>query len=583
MHKKYIILIAVLGLLAYGNTLFNSFVGDDEFVIKNNLFIRDFKNLPRLFNKTYLTKANDVFLKRHRLQDIGAGELSYRPVSTLTHFFEYAAWKLNPVGYRISDLILHILNAILLYLFVFLIVNDPRIALWSGIIFVVHPISAEAINIISYREDLLIVLFILLSFISFIFYDRNNSRKRFIFYFLSLLSFALAIFAKEMAITFPALLVLFDLYFVYKGNLKKTLVNSYRYLGFIIIALVFLYLNFVYFANPEGGALKTYHGGSLYATILMAITIFSEYMTSFWFPLNIKMLPNYHSMIMTTFFNLRLIFGFGLILMLISLGILNYKRSKLISFFIFWFFITLLPVSNIIPLVNPMAYRYIYLPMVGFCVVAGCLCNNIRNSKLLSRVSPNFYKIIQVSIVGLLIIICIPQNMFFKNRFTMDKEILRNFPDNGFVQSDLAQKYAEQGNHFTAISYYRSAIKKQARNPMMHNGLAVSLDAIGKRKEAIEEFKQTIKLNPFFITAYYNLGIVYAKGKDFKNAVFYLENTIKLDPAFIAPYKLLAQLYLDRRKYKKAAQTIKKALEIQPEEEELKDLLLKAERKKPRK
>ena len=578
MNKKHIILILIFGLLAYGNTLFNSFVSDDDFIITKNVFIKSINNLPRIFDKSYITKTSDVFLKSHRNQDVGSGELSYRPVSTLTHFFEYAIWKLNAFGYHLTNLIMHLANSILLYLLIFLVLKDAKLAFWAGVFFSVHPISAEAINVITYREDLLIVFFILLSFIAFIRHKEQHDFKRPLFYYLSILSFGLALFSKEMAISFPVLIILYDYYFEFEGNIKKVLINlKSRYLGFIIAAIMYLYINFVVFANPDKTAIS-YPGGSFYTNLLTMSVAFSEYISSFWFPLIIKPLPTRYAPIMNTFINREVILSISLIIVFIILALRTYNKSKAASFFMFWFFITLIPVSNIFPLTNPMAYRYVYLPSIGFCVVLAILCKSMSNARLLARVSPFFYRKIIISIAALFIILSFSLNCFYKDSFVLAKEILRYYPSNQSATNQIAFEYYSRKDYVKAMVYFKSSIRYDPRNPLLHNSLGSCYEALGKYDEAIGEFMTAIKLRPDFVSGYYNLGIIYAKKKKYDMALSYYQKAKKLDPGFLNCYRDIAKIYLTNKKYRKAASVLLEGLEVAPDDKELKDLLAKAKK-----
>lgn len=582
MHKKFIILIILLGLVAYGNTVFNSLICDDEFVIKKNIFIRSFDNFSRFFNKTYLTKSNDVFFTNtHDRYDIGSAELSYRPLTTLSHMFEYAIWKLDPVGYHIDNIILHIICAVLLYIFVFLVLNNTLIAFWSGLIFAIHPIHAEVINIVSFREDILVGIFALLSLINYIFYKGESHFKKLLFYGLSVFSFFLAVFSKEMAITVPALLILYDLYFEYKGKLKYVFINfKSRYLGFVIVAIFYLYVNFIFFANPEGGTAAGYIGGNFYTNMLTMAVIFCDYITSFWFPLNMKIIPVYYSPITTTFFNRDAILAIGLIVMFIILALKLFKKSKATSFFIFWFFLTLLPISNIIPLVNPMAYRYIYFPIMGFCVVLAMILSKLESSKSLKKISPNLYRILQVSVVILFLAGTIPHNVFYRNRFTHAKESLRSFPKNPQSLGDIGFAALEKGDYYKALAYFNSVVSGGRYDPGTFINLGICYNYLGKYDQAVESYKKALILRPDYTSAYYNIGIAYLKKGDYKNAIANFTKTKELDPRFANAYRFIAEAYIMQKKTKLAIAELKKGLEIIPGDKDLLELLSKTETKK---
>ena len=206
LEKILPLIIILISILLYLNTLPNTFVYDDAYVITENYFIKSLGNLPKLFTKDYLPFS---------------GELSYRPIVTLTYFIDYAIWGLNPLGYHLTNVILHTINVFLFYTFIKSISQNLTISSLSALLFLSHPLLTETVNAVCYREDILVSIFFLLAFIYFIkiripFSGRGNltqqTRTRFVpSYITSCAFYCRALFSKEMAITLPILLVLFDL------------------------------------------------------------------------------------------------------------------------------------------------------------------------------------------------------------------------------------------------------------------------------------------------------------------------------------------------------------------------------------
>src|SRR3990167_5471853 len=95
-----VLVVVCLSQFVYLNSLSNQFVYDDEFTIVTNYFIKTWNNLPSLFNKDYFKFS---------------GELSYRPVVTLSYFIDYTLWELNPFGFHLTNTLLHALNSVLLF------------------------------------------------------------------------------------------------------------------------------------------------------------------------------------------------------------------------------------------------------------------------------------------------------------------------------------------------------------------------------------------------------------------------------------------------------------------------------------
>src|SRR3989304_595774 len=135
-----ILVIVCFSQFIYLNSLSNQFAYDDEFTIVTNYFVKTWNNFPLLFNSDYFKLS---------------GELSYRPVVTLSYFIDYTLWKLNPFGFHLTNSLLHTLNSVLLFLLLKRIFNDRGTSFAATLIFLCHPVLSEAVNAISYREDLL--------------------------------------------------------------------------------------------------------------------------------------------------------------------------------------------------------------------------------------------------------------------------------------------------------------------------------------------------------------------------------------------------------------------------------------------
>ncbi|MBM4064565.1 MAG: hypothetical protein FJ266_02825, partial [Planctomycetes bacterium] len=119
------ILVSLVSFLAYLNILHHQFVFDDFRVITNNPYIKDWKYLTALFNSDYFKIS---------------GELSYRPLVTLSYFIDYAIWGLKPFGFHLTNLLIHTLNTVLVFFLIFKITNNLKLATIASLFFSIHPI-----------------------------------------------------------------------------------------------------------------------------------------------------------------------------------------------------------------------------------------------------------------------------------------------------------------------------------------------------------------------------------------------------------------------------------------------------------
>jgi hypothetical protein len=250
-----LLLLAAAVALAYGNTLTHPFVYDDHTAIVNNGFIKNFSHLPGLF----------------RPREYAAGiNMRYRPLPAALYFFVYWAWRLNPYGYHIGKILIHLCNGWLVFLLArfWLAETDFRrmdavppnraaravggnsrpFAAFAALLFLLHPVQAEAINCISFYHDLLATGFILLAVLAVFASARRPSS---LLLAVSLAAYLSALACKETALMFLPLLLLAPLIFPSFGERKW--VWFPRSIGFwaaaLLITGVYLLARFRWFAG----------------------------------------------------------------------------------------------------------------------------------------------------------------------------------------------------------------------------------------------------------------------------------------------------------------------------------------------
>lgn len=248
----------------------------------------------------------------------------------------------------------------------------------ASLIFCTHPLLAEAVNAISYREDLLASTFY---FPAFLFYLMASQQKSHFWYTISLVCYFMGLFSKETTITLPALIIMYD--FLCGGKTRFTYKIIRYYTGYFLMSVFYLLLRFVFFHNPvESGIL--YPQGSLWVNVLTMSKVLASYIKLLFFPidLNADYVVPYTSFLTEISFILSL-------LLIISAMVITYRLffcSKILFFSVLWFFIALLPVTNIIPIENIMAERYLSIPLVGFCILGGVLLHKISTIDIKKKV-----------------------------------------------------------------------------------------------------------------------------------------------------------------------------------------------------
>ena len=184
---KVFLILLFLGMLAYFNVLQGPFLFDDEHFIEKNVMIRSLSNIPEFFSSS-VTEGASL-----------SGNF-YRPNQQLVYAVLFQFFGLNPMPYHLLSVLLHILNAFLLFSLLSKL-NFSRIASFlAAAFFLLNPIQTEAVSYISGMADSLGFCFMLLGLNFFMKYLLN--RGRFLFLFISSLFFIIALFTKENQVVF---------------------------------------------------------------------------------------------------------------------------------------------------------------------------------------------------------------------------------------------------------------------------------------------------------------------------------------------------------------------------------------------
>ena len=256
-HLIPVSLIFSLALVLYANTLGNGFVYDDAVTIVKNTMIKDISNVSVLFgNKEYFAFS---------------GEMTYRPVVTFSYFLDYSLYGLKPWGYHLTNTILHGLNGVTCYVLLVLLSKaslEDRLQVWHrfntlafllSLLFVTHPIVTEAVNCVSFREDLLVFVFYMITLNIYLYLKTNSVNCRTsttnILYALSCVAYLFALFSKEMALTLPLIIYCYEWV---KADRKSDyqfhslLLERYN-MGYSAVTVFYLFIRFYYFYNPVKG------------------------------------------------------------------------------------------------------------------------------------------------------------------------------------------------------------------------------------------------------------------------------------------------------------------------------------------
>jgi len=533
-----ILVIVCFSQFIYLNSLSNQFAYDDEFTLVDNYFVKTWNNLPLLFSKDYFRYS---------------GELSYRPVVTLSYFIDYTLWKLNPFGFHLSNTLLHTLNSVLLFLLLKRIFNCQTTSFLATLIFSCHPVLTEAVNAISYREDLLATTFFIGAFLLYM-KTSKDERSFSPAYFASVVCYLLGIFSKEMAITLPLLIFLYDIIFTNKQTLSYKLTRYYT--GYILTTIFYLLMRFVVLHNPAESHVS-YPEGSIFINFLTMAKVLASYIKLFCVP--VTLCADYVTPYSTSLFDTSFVVS---LLFLVAVVVITYKLffySKMLFFSIIWFIVSLLPVLNIVPIENIMAERYLCLPIIGFCMVFGNLL--VRHHKKIGSFNNSYTTVILLFfILATFSFKTMKQNTVWMDQTVLWTNTARISPNSFKAHNNLGNIYRNTGRLDEAIVELQYALSLYNDYIDAHNNLGVTYRKKGMIKEALLEYQRALQINPHYPYAHNNLGVLYAKSNYLDLAINEFNNAVANKPDYADAYNNLGATYIRKGLYEKAIQECLKAV-----------------------
>ncbi len=523
-------LIVLLGFIIYANSLDGQFIWDDFGLIKDNAHLR----APR-----------DVF--KFFLQDMGAGSAVrsnfYRPLQMSINVLNYCFFGLDPRGYHFTSVLLHIISGLSIFWLVGILFFDNLLAFLAALLFVAHPVQTEAVDYIAGLSDPLAAVFILLTLITYIKYLNASGVKWFVF---SALSFALALLSKESSIILPLLMIL--IHYILR---KKIRIASFSFFLAILIlyaALRVMVIGFSFSPNPYPAKL-IYRIFGFFASI-------TDYARILTLPLDLRL--EYENRIFH-FLDYKVLLGIAISVSIILITYLKIKSNKIVTFSVYWFFICLLPFSNILSVSYPyMMEHWVYLPSLGFFIIIASALIHFFRLKTLKVLG-------QAAAFGIIIFyscLTIKQNMYWKNPVELYKRAIKYNSDSWMLYNGLALAYEDAGNTAAAFAAFKRAIEINQNESGLYYNLGNLYRAIGQEEEAINTYKRGKEIETRSFQQFYEAANKCVEAGKNAEAIALYGKALALDPNNLAARIELGNAYVIIEKHKSAILQFKKALEL---------------------
>ncbi len=399
IYKKTLLFSFLVVGICYANSLPNRFILDDIPIIAANPEIRSISPL-KFLSSPYWTKEQNGGI--------------YRPLTILSFSIDYALWQDWPPGFRLTNLLLHVLNGWLVLLLARSLTGSDVTALASMVIYLAHPVHTEAVAGIVGRSELLAAGAFLGSWL--LFRQRRTGWAACLF-LLSLLS-------KENAIVLPGVLLL-DLWLSRSKcsfELKK---ESIRLVIIGAVAVLYLVLRFTVLQGIGVPTSAQYLGGEMTTTErwMTSGRVFLKYFLLTFAPVSLAGDYDFNTIPLATFWDWDAWAGLVSVLAMVIGAILVRRINWQLSLGLLFPFIALITVSNwIVPISVLMAERFLYLPMFGVALAGGILFAGIPRRSMRS--------VIGAGVFVLAVLLCVSHNYVWSDDLTFYGNMVRVAPEN---------------------------------------------------------------------------------------------------------------------------------------------------------
>jgi tetratricopeptide (TPR) repeat protein len=510
---SHLLLILLVGGLAYANTFQVPFTLDDLTSIVRNPWIGNPGNfLPGDPSYEFMPRRWVVYLS-----------------FALNHHFG----GLEVAGYHLVNLLIHLGTASLLYALVILTFQTPQlatsrlarqdgtIALLAALLFVAHPVQTQAVTYIVQRLSSMATLFYLAALVLYV-VARLNAEKQEergvtwrtrLLLIASVAAAVLAMKSKEIAFTLPLAVALYEWCF-FRGAWPRRLLFLFPLLATLLIIPLSILTGTMESGTEIGEQLRAHSDIGRLDYLTTQFRVLVTYLRLLILPINQNL--DYEYPLFTSFLNPQVLASVLLLSVLLALAVYLHYRSRLandkeqapiavgepilrlISFGIFWFFLTLSVESSIIPIHDLIFEHRLYLPSIGIAMAMAVLVG------LASAKTASFFAGRLPLLLAALVVVSLAVGTWQRNQV---------WSSNVKIWQDTAQKSPNKVRAWYNFGTY--------------------LDDEGKPEEAIQALTRAITLDPQHAEAWHNLGRAYIHSGRSEEAVPLLRNAVRLNPEML--------------------------------------------------
>ncbi len=484
------LLLVLANVLVYGQVIGFEFVNfKDTFYVENDHV------------KNGLTWEGFVWAFSHKYN------LS-QSLNWISHMLDVELFGLNPAGHHAVSLFLHVVNTVIFFLIVNNLTGSQNKSAVAAILFAIHPLRVETVAWVADRNDLLAMLFALLSLEVYRRFARNPNILR---YVLMAICFVLALLAKPVMVVLPFVFLLIDFWPLNRlqGETGSTEIN-WRALGKLLIEKIPLFLIigfslFMIFKGSESHPIESDTASVPWLVRLATMPVlYMKYLFhilwpaqfSVFYPASQEMPPLWQWS------------GSLLIFLVLTFGALSqWKRHPYITMGWLWFAGSLLPMTGLLRLGDhDMADRYTYFPLIGIFIM---VVWGLAQWKVMREQEGCVAAVTGGVFLVVLMMISFVQTSVWKNNFTLYRHALAVDDTNYFAHNNLGVAWLGQHQPEKAVLHLKQAVTHCPRCIESWLNLGESYKAMQQWQPAVDAFREALAVKGDNVIAHEVLGALY--------------------------------------------------------------------------
>lgn len=474
----------------------------------------------------------------------------------------------DPYSFHVSNVLIHWITAVLIFLIVRRLLSPATdlasstrdlFAAFAGLLFLLHPAQSESVAYIAGRSESLSALFSAGAYAVFLY--RPKPSLPWVSACAVLALYACAVFSKEQAIVLAAVFLLTDLWWN-PGRGIQTVKSNWRiYLPIVGIGMVALVvfrklIMSVGTSTAFSGATAGFGIKDLpwYRYLFTECRALFVYIGTFLFPAGLNL--DWDFPISRNILDHGAIFGLVVLVALAAAAWRFRSRFPLAGFGYLLFLLLLSPTSSILPIKDPVAERRMYLPMLGLLLILVDLVSRLKvDRKILAG----------ASVLVLLVAAAVTHARaeVWSNPVSLWEDTVRKSPNKARDHQQLALAYYDQGRFDQAAAEYQKAAALELPDYGMLLDWALAYDGVGQSDNALAKLRQAASLAPT-AHVYSQIGMVYGKRGQMKEAMEALDQAEKIDPNFAMTYYYKGVVNLSTKDLPAAEANFAKAVALSP-------------------